>query len=49
MVMNRPETIVEIAILTMAVIVVAADVFARMIAFPNQRGKFVRQLLDWLI
>jgi hypothetical protein len=47
--MNHPESSPEIVLITIAVVVVAADFLVRLVVLPNRRHKLVGELLDCLM
>lgn len=47
--MNQPESTTVIAVLTVAMLLVAADIIVRLVLLPARREKFLRELLDHLV
>ena len=47
--MNHWEINMELLLITIAIVVVAADVLVRLVLLPNRRDKFIGELLDNLM
>lgn len=47
--MNNPELIGLIVLVTVAIVVLGADILVRLVILPAQRDKLIRELLDQLV